>query len=112
MWLRELEDCVLFPAHARAFFEICARAESRVDVAADDQGTRWPRAPFSGDRFYIPGKPVEEIAGDCVACLGPVQKQDANVPRPWGGNVLGLDDGIVAARAKSGDCDAVGKGGP
>lgn len=111
MGIGELEGRVLFPAHARAFLEICARAEGRVDVAADDQGTRWPRASFSGNRFNIPGKPVEEIAGDCVACLGPVQKQDANVPRPWGGNVLGLDDGIVAARAKSGDRDAVGESG-
>ena len=102
---------VLFPRHGRALLEVCARTEGRVDVAGYNEGPGGTRAPFRGNRLDVLSQSIEKISRDGIACVGSVQEQNTNAPRSWGGDVLGLDYGIVAARAKSRDRDAVGEGG-
>lgn len=99
---------LLLLCHLGALFEVCAGAKGGVDVAGDDQGAGWAGAVLGGDGVDLLGKGVEEVSREGVTSFGAVEEEDADAAGAWGGDLLGLDDGVVGvgAGAVAGDGDA------
>lgn len=99
---------LLLLCHLGALFEVCAGAKGGVGVAGDDQGAGWAGAALGGDGVDLLGKGVEEVSREGVTSFGAVEEEDADAAGAWGGDLLGLDDGVVGvgAGAVAGDGDA------
>ena len=89
--MEKRKENTLLPRETPPLLQIRARAKRLVDIARDDQRPRRSPGPFLVDLGDVARQVAEEGAGDGVAVLGAVEREDADGAAVRGGDGADVD---------------------
>ena len=78
----------LFLCECGPFLQICACTEARIIHARQDHGFDSACLGFFVYLLYLRSQRIEQLSGNCIACFGPVQCQNADQATTWYAIVL------------------------